>query len=69
MRCFVPESGKVYVDGLDTTADDSEWDVRRACGMVFQNPDNQLVATIVEEDVAFGLELGVPQPEIPPPRG
>lgn len=64
---FVPSSGKVYVDGIDTADADRVWDVRRVCGMVFQNPDNQLVATVVEEDVAFGLEnLGIPAPEIRP---
>ena len=62
---FLPVSGRVVVAGLDTAGKDSAWEVRRHCGMVFQNPDNQLVATVVEEDVAFGLEnIGVPSPEI-----
>ena len=62
---YVPSSGTVTVCGLDATNPDLVWDVRRQCGMVFQNPDNQLVATIVEEDVAFGLEnLGIPPAEI-----
>ncbi len=62
---LVPSSGKVTVDGLDTSDDDKVTDVRRTVGMVFQNPDNQIVATIVEDDVAFGPEnLGVPPREI-----
>lgn len=62
---LLPSGGKVLVGGLDTSDDDLLMDVRRAVGMVFQNPDNQLVATIVEEDVAFGPEnLGVPSKEI-----
>ncbi|MBR2570803.1 MAG: energy-coupling factor transporter ATPase [Clostridia bacterium] len=62
---FVPASGTVVVNGFDTRDEEHRIDVRRCCGMVFQNPDNQLVATIVEEDVAFGLEnLGVPTEEI-----
>jgi energy-coupling factor transport system ATP-binding protein len=62
---FLPTEGRVLVAGLDTAGKDSAWDVRRHCGMVFQNPDNQLVATVVEEDVAFGLEnIGVPTEEI-----
>ncbi len=62
---LVPSSGKVTVDGLDTSDDDKVTDVRRTVGMVFQNPDNQIVATIVEDDVAFGPEnLGVPPHEI-----
>ena len=57
---FVPTEGTVTVCGIDTRDEARAWDVRAACGMVFQNPDNQLVATIVEEDVAFGLEnMGV----------
>ncbi|MBQ5592200.1 MAG: energy-coupling factor transporter ATPase [Clostridia bacterium] len=62
---LVPSSGKVTVAGLDTSDDDKVTDVRRTVGMVFQNPDNQIVATIVEDDVAFGPEnLGVPPLEI-----
>ncbi len=62
---LVPASGKVIVDGLDTSDDSKITDVRRTVGMVFQNPDNQIVATIVEDDVAFGPEnLGVPPEEI-----
>ena len=59
---FVPTEGVVYVAGIDTREEERVWDVRSVCGMVFQNPDNQLVATVVEEDVAFGLEnMGVVQ--------
>ena len=62
---FVPTQGSVTVCGIDTRDEAKAWDVRAACGMVFQNPDNQLVATIVEEDVAFGLEnMGVEPKEI-----
>ncbi|HHZ06414.1 MAG TPA: energy-coupling factor transporter ATPase [Clostridiales bacterium] len=61
----VPESGTVTVDGIDTADDQRVYDVRRRVGLVLQNPDNQLVASIVEEDVAFGPEnLGVPPKEI-----
>ncbi|MCM1298316.1 MAG: energy-coupling factor transporter ATPase [Firmicutes bacterium] len=62
---LVGNSGKVFVDGIDTADDDKIYDVRQTVGMVFQNPDNQLVATIVEEDVAFAPEnLGIPPVEI-----
>ena len=62
---LLPASGTVEVDGLTATDEDDCLPVRRVCGMVFQNPDNQIVATIVEEDCAFGLEnLGVPPEEI-----
>ena len=62
---LVPNSGKVLVDGLDTSEEEHIWDIRRRVGMVFQNPDNQIVATTVEEDVAFGPEnLGVEPSEI-----
>ena len=62
---LVPTDGFVYVDGLNTKDEDNVWDVRAKAGMVFQNPDNQMVATIVEEDVAFGPEnLGVDPKEI-----
>ncbi len=62
---LLPTSGKVYVDGMDTTDEDKLLDIRRTVGMVFQNPDNQIVASVVEEDVAFAPEnLGVPSAEI-----
>lgn len=62
---LTPTSGQVLVAGLDTSDPDNVWDIRQKVGMVFQNPDNQLVATTVEEDVAFGPEnLGVPSAEI-----
>lgn len=62
---LLPSGGKMYVDGLDTSDIENLWEVRRKAGMVFQNPDNQLVATIVEEDVAFGPEnLGIDPKEI-----
>ena len=64
---LVPTEGKCLVDGMDTLDDDKLWDIRQTVGMVFQNPDNQIVAAIVEEDVAFGLEnVGVPSKEIYP---
>ena len=62
---LLPSGGKVYVDGIDTAEDQRLLDIRRTVGMVFQNPDNQIVATVVEEDVAFAPEnLGVPPEEI-----
>ena len=62
---LLPSGGRVYVDGLDTCGEDKLLDIRRQVGMVFQNPDNQIVASVVEEDVAFGPEnLGVPSEEI-----
>ena len=62
---LLPSGGKVYVCGMDTADEDRLMAVRRAVGMVFQNPDNQIVANVVEEDVAFGPEnLGVASPEI-----
>ena len=62
---LLPESGKVYVEGMDTSDDSKLYDIRQTVGMVFQNPDNQIVATVVEEDVAFALEnLGVPPDEM-----
>lgn len=62
---LLPTSGKCIVDSLDTTEEKNLWDIRQHVGMVFQNPDNQIVAAIVEEDVAFGPEnIGVPGPEI-----
>ena len=62
---LLPESGTVTVEGLDTRDESHLYDIRQTVGMVFQNPDNQIVATVVEEDVAFALEnLGVPPAEI-----
>lgn len=62
---LLPNEGKVFVGGWDTYDDEKLWDIRKSAGMVFQNPDNQLVATIVEEDIAFGAEnLGLPREEI-----
>lgn len=62
---LVPDEGNVIVDGINTREEDKLFDVRQRVGMVFQNPDNQIVATVVEEDVAFALEnLGVPTDEI-----
>lgn len=62
---LLPESGTVTVEGMDTKDEARLYDIRQKVGMVFQNPDNQIVATVVEEDVAFALEnLGVPPAEI-----
>ena len=62
---LLPTGGKVYVSGMDTSEDQLLLDIRRTVGMVFQNPDNQIVANVVEEDVAFAPEnLGVPSDEI-----
>ena len=62
---YYPTKGKIYIDDLDTSDEALIWEIRKRAGMVFQNPDNQLVATIVEEDVAFGPEnLGLPSEEI-----
>lgn len=62
---LLPTAGEVRVDGFLTTREEHRWEIRRRVGMVFQNPDNQIVATTVEEDVAFGLEnLGVETPVI-----
>lgn len=61
----LPESGKVLINGIDTADESRLYDIRRTVGMVFQNPDNQIVATVVEEDVAFALEnIGVEPSEI-----
>jgi len=58
---LLPSEGAIYVGGMDTKDHEKIWDIRKTAGMVFQNPDNQIVATIVEEDVAFGPEnLGIP---------
>lgn len=60
-----PDKGRVVIDGIETKDDETIFDVRRRLGMVFQNPDNQIVSSIVEEDVAFGCEnLGLPSDEI-----
>ncbi|MBE6029475.1 MAG: energy-coupling factor transporter ATPase [Clostridiales bacterium] len=62
---LLPTSGKVYIDGLDTAAMENTWTVRQKVAMVFQNPDNQIVSAIVEDDVAFGPEnLGIDPAEI-----
>ena len=62
---LVPSEGTVWLDNMDTRDDSHIWDIRQEAGMVFQNPDNQIVASVVEEDVGFGPEnLGVETPEI-----
>jgi energy-coupling factor transporter ATPase len=62
---LTPTEGTVWVNGMDTREEDKIWDIRQTAGMVFQNPDNQIIATVVEEDVGFGAEnLGVPTEEI-----
>lgn len=62
---LVPTEGDILVNGMNTKNEDKLWDIRQTAGMVFQNPDNQIVATIVEEDVAFGPEnLGIEPAEI-----
>ena len=62
---FLPRAGSVTVDSIDTTDETRIWELRQKVGMIFQNPDNQMVATVVEEDVAFGLEnLGIAPKEI-----
>ena len=62
---FTPRDGSVTVEGIDTRDEERIWELRQKVGMIFQNPDNQMVATVVEEDVAFGLEnLGVAPGEI-----
>ena len=68
LNCLLlPTAGRVEVSGLDTMDENKMWDIRQQVGMVFQNPDNQIVAAVVEEDVAFGPEnIGVPGPEIAP---
>ena len=68
LNCLLlPTDGRVEVGGLDTMEEKNMWDIRQQVGMVFQNPDNQIVAAVVEEDVAFGPEnIGVPGPEIGP---
>lgn len=60
-----PIEGTVWVDGMDTADEEKVWDIRRTAGMVFQNPDNQIIGQVVEEDVGFGPEnMGVPAKEI-----
>ena len=62
---LMPNEGTLYVDGKDTKDEKNIWDVRQTAGMVFQNPDNQIIASVVEEDVGFGPEnIGVPTEEI-----
>ncbi|MBR1861402.1 MAG: energy-coupling factor transporter ATPase [Lachnospiraceae bacterium] len=62
---LLPEEGSVWVDGKLTSEEDKLWDIRQSAGMVFQNPDNQIIAQVVEEDVGFGPEnMGVPTEEI-----
>lgn len=62
---LVPDEGTLYVDGLDTSKEENVWDVRQSAGMVFQNPDNQIIGTVVEEDVGFGPEnMGIPTEQI-----
>ena len=64
---YLPSEGNVVVCGYDTREEKLVWEIRRRAGMIFQNPDNQIVATVVKEDVAFGLEnLGVPTEEMLP---
>ena len=61
----LPDEGKVYIDGMDTADESRLFDIRKTVGMVFQNPDNQIIAAVVEEDVAFALEnIGVEPSEI-----
>ena len=66
LNCLLhPTEGTVFVDGNDTTDADKIWDIRKTVGMVFQNPENQMIGTIVEEDVAFAPEnMGIPTKEI-----
>ena len=60
-----PTEGTVWVDGMDTTEEENVWDIRQRAGMVFQNPDNQIIGQVVEEDVGFGPEnMGIPTKEI-----
>ena len=62
---LVPTEGTLYVDGKDTRKEENVWDIRSSAGMVFQNPDNQIIGQVVEEDVGFGPEnMGVPTEEI-----
>ncbi len=62
---LTPTEGQILIDGMDTSDESSSFDIRKKCGMVFQNPDNQIVASVVEEDIAFAPEnLGLPREEI-----
>ena len=62
---LLPTEGTLYVDGKDTKDESKLWEIRQSAGMVFQNPDNQIIGTIVDEDVGFGPEnMGVPTKEI-----
>ena len=68
-RCLngllLPTEGEILVDGMDTNDDDLIWDIRKKIGMVFQNPDNQIVSSLVEDEVAFGPEnIGIENPEL-----
>ena len=64
-RLLFPTEGTLYIDGMDTADSENTLAIRQTAGMVFQNPDNQIIANIVEEDVGFGLEnVGVPTDEI-----
>ena len=63
---YLPTEGRMIVCGYDTSKEEYVWEIRQRAGMIFQNPDNQIVATVVQEDVAFGLEnLGVPTEDMP----
>ena len=62
---LLPTDGTVWIQGLDTSKEENLWEVRKKTGMVFQNPDNQIIGNIVEEDVGFGPEnMGIPTDEI-----
>ncbi|MDO4648344.1 MAG: energy-coupling factor transporter ATPase [Eubacteriales bacterium] len=62
---LLPSEGTMWIDGMDTSAEEEIWKIRQKAGMVFQNPDNQIIGTVVEEDVGFGPEnMGVPTEEI-----
>lgn len=62
---YFPSKGKIFICNIDTSGEKDTWKVRRHAGMVFQNPDNQIVATVVKEDVAFGLEnIGIPHEDM-----
>ena len=63
---YTPTKGTILVAGMDTADPENTWEIRKRCGMVFQNPDNQIVATVVRDDVAFGMEnIGVPSEDMP----